>query len=249
MKIIIMMMKKKQNDYKINKRWKSLIFKIKTINKDNTEFEAFDIETVFSFDEIYTFRLEYHITDPVNLLIGSNEEIHTIENKPPSDVKPELIELEYVSSYGNSYEGHAKNLLSDDKAKKYRSKHNKDFGYDENDWVIFKLKHTGHIRTYLPKAVLIKNTSGTQALKELIVSIGDKIDGNKWYKYNMIEIDQNKDKYQECLLNGVDWKIVKQMKTQFIKLELMENYGESRGAQCRFKVQEFKLYGVEFKCC
>eukprot|EP01084_Bolivina_argentea_P026987 50159_1 len=224
--------------------WKSLKFACKT-NKRCTEFRA-EINATFVFDVRYTFRVKYHMTEPVNLMIKSNEVSYEIADVEPSTAKVNLIDLEYHSSNGYSYEGHPKHLLSEDTANKYRSKHNKDFDYTEHDWIVFKLKHSGFIRTYLPKMTLITNNIGAQALRELVLSIGSEGSGKKWHKYELIELENNA-KEQQVLLKGVDWKIIKQMKTQFIKLELMRNYGESRGAQCKFKVQQFHLYGMEFE--
>ena len=48
------------------------------------------------------------------------------------------------------------------------------------------------------------------------------------------------------MLTGVDWKVCKKMKSQYIKLELLKNHGEGRGGQCRFKFEEFRVYGLEF---
>jgi len=230
-----------------NHLWKSLIFQIKKGDSDKaTEFETADIETVFLFDKAYKLRIEYHITDPVNLLIGSNEHSFCVENKPPQSDKADLIELEYASHRGNSYEGHPKNLLVPGKKGKYRSIHNKDFDYGEHDWIIFKIKHSGYIRQYLPKVIVVRNSSGTQAIKTLILSIGDKADGKEWHKYTEIELRNEGDEMQQIMLDGVDWRICKQMRSQFIKLELMHNYGENRGQQCRFKFHEFQVYGLEF---
>merc|ERR1712228_685993 len=131
--------------------------------------------------------------------IGSNEQMFVIENRPPSADKAQFIELEYVSNKGHSYEGHPQYLLSESEAKIYRSQANKFFDYLENDFIVFKLKHSGFSRQYLPKAIVVRNFAGTQAVKTMIVSIGST------------------------------------------------NYGEARGAQCRFKVKEFKLYGLEFQ--
>ncbi len=80
-----------------------------------------------------------------------------------------------------------------------------------------------------------------------MISIGSKGDGKEWLNYKIIRLESNAEEYQQMLLEGVDWKSVKQMKTQYIRLELISNHGESRGAQCRFKVNEFQLYGLEFK--
>eukprot|EP01083_Nonionella_stella_P090956 254227_1 len=233
--------------------WKALKFELKESNHEvydrNNIFEASGIDSVFLFDKTYAFRVEYDMTDPVNLLIASNEQYFTVENaenQPPSSNKADYIELEYVGCKGFSYEGHPEYLLSDDKAKMYRSKHNREFDYGENDWIVFALKHSGFIRQYLPKAIMMMNSDGTQALREMIVSVGEKKDGKDWLKYNMIRLEDNADEYQQILLEGVDWRDVKQMKTQYIRLEFINNHGEARNTQCRFKVHEFQLYGLEF---
>ena len=226
--------------------WKSLLFQIKAINDECTCFEAYDIDTIFLFDKAYKFRIEYHVMHPMNLLVASNVQMFEVLNRPPSSDKAQFIELEYVSNKGHSYEGHPKYLLSDNEAKIYRSQHNKNFDYLENDFIVFKLKRSGVARQYLPKAIVVRNCSGMQAVKRMRVSIGGSKDGNEWHKYEEIEVEEDSEEYQQFLLDGVDWKIVKDMRTQYIKLEFLTNYGEARGAQCRFKVKEFKLYGLEF---
>merc|ERR1712130_707282 len=100
------------------------------------------------------------------------------------------------------------------------------------------------------KAIVVRNSSGTQALRKMVINIGSKPDkeGNHWYKYNIIDdLLDDAEEYQQILLEGVNWRNVKEMKRQYVKLELLKNHGEQRGAQCRFKVNEFQLYGLEFK--
>eukprot|EP00484_Ammonia_sp_Unknown_P018225 CAMPEP_0197031846 /NCGR_PEP_ID=MMETSP1384-20130603/10702_1 /TAXON_ID=29189 /ORGANISM="Ammonia sp." /LENGTH=538 /DNA_ID=CAMNT_0042461423 /DNA_START=9 /DNA_END=1625 /DNA_ORIENTATION=- len=235
---------KKRKD---TERWKSLIFQLTNPKSPATVFETKDIESVFVFDKVYNLRVEYHLTDPINLLIGSNEEIFCIENRPPEGNKAEFIPLEYVSHRGNAYEGHPKNLLLDGNTKKYRSIANEAFGYAENDRIVFKIKHSGVARQYLPKVVLIKNASGLQSVRRLTVSIAGSADAKEWHSYNEIELKNDHHKLQQFALDGVDWRICKEMKDQYIKLELIENYGENRGQQCRFKFHEFQLFGQEFQ--
>eukprot|EP01084_Bolivina_argentea_P042412 78196_1 len=126
-------------------------------------------------------------------------------------------------------------------------KKNKQFNYEEKDWIIFKIKHSGFVRSYLPKAVIIRNDPDTTGVKECVISIGDDGNGKEWFKYKSIRIEKNNN-YQQIPLTGVDWKLLKHMKYQFIKLEFIKNYGEARNEQCRFKLEEFRVYGLEFKC-
>merc|ERR1712173_313749 len=132
---------------------------IKATNDKCTCFEAVDIDTIFLFDKTYKFRIEYHVMQPMNLLVGSNEQCFEIKNRPPSSDKAQFIELSYVSNKGHSYEGHPKYLLFEDESKIYRSEANKKFDYLETDYIVFKLKNSGFSRQYLPKAIVVRNSS------------------------------------------------------------------------------------------
>ena len=224
-------------------RWKSLLFRMKEGAAQSTVFQTSDIDGIFLFDKSYRFRIEYHITDPVNLLIGSNEQCFVVRDEPPQSNRVQPIELEYHSSRGNSYEGHPRGLLVGTK-QEYRSAKNKDFDYGERDWMVFKLKHSGEGRQYLPKVVLLKNGTGTQAVRDMAVSIGDL---KEWHCYERLKLKQNGREHEQYALKGVDWKAVKQMKAQWLKLEFIENFGEHRLSQCKFKMVEFKLFGNEFE--
>jgi len=210
------------------------------------EYETAEIEYLFSFDATYTLRVEYHLRDPVNLLIASNDCEFGVVNKPPQSNTAHFINLACAKHRGNSYEGSPQNLLIDDD-KKYSSVHNDEFAINEIDWIVFKLNDSGFVRQFLPKAILVRNSFGAQAVKRLVVSIGGKADTDEWYKYDEVSgIKADGEKYQKFILKGVDWKVCKDMRSQYIKLEFLENYGESRGKQCRFKVSEFQIYGLEF---
>ena len=230
-------------------RWKSLIFAMKESNAEGTRFsvDGGDLSGVFLLDKAYRIRIEYHVTDPVNLLIASNEQRVRREAVEPAAAKADLVELEYAAHRGSAYEGHPKGLLLEGKKSTctYRSRPNADFDYKEHDWLVFKLKHSGASITYLPKACVVRNSAGIQAVKEVLVSIGPQADGKEWWPYEPLELKSGCDEYQRCWLKGVDWKHVKEMKQQYVKLELVKNFGENRGKQCRFKFHEFRLYGLE----
>merc|ERR1712013_579505 len=99
--------------------------------------------------------------------------------------------------------------------------------------------------TFVPKACMFRNSADIQAVKQMRVSIGSRADDEEWLPYDLIELERGSDEYQQIWLKGVDWRRIKEMKQQFGKLELVKNFGENRGKQCRFKFHEFKLYGLE----
>lgn len=82
----------KQNDSG-DVQWKSLLFRMKDGDAKRSLFETKDIESVFLFEKRYKFRIEYHVSDPVNLLIGSNEQGIEVRDEPPQGNRAELIEL------------------------------------------------------------------------------------------------------------------------------------------------------------
>merc|ERR1712129_361027 len=116
-----------------------------------------DLSGVFLLDKTYRIRIEYHLTEPVNLLIASNEQSVRRVSMEPKAASADLVELEYVSHRGSAYEGHPKGLLLEDKnTYAYRSQTNLNFDYNGSDWMIFKLKHSGATMSFVPKACVVR---------------------------------------------------------------------------------------------
>ena len=136
---------------------------------------------------------------------------------------------------------HPSKLLQSDEAC-YFSQINDDFEKDEPDWIIFE-----YDQLYMPKQITIRNLEDKRGLKTFRVFIGD---GNEWHMFAPKEIDA-KINYpdndpQTFTIGEIDHKLIGKQQFKQIKVEFMENHGETNRSWSRFAIKEIQLFGVAY---
>ena len=155
--------------------------------------------------------------------------------------------MEYYSHRKHSLTRHPKNLLLNSDTKQYWSAFNNDFERDESDWIIFKYKDKDNEtrrNKWIPKQIIFKNYKSNQDVKKMIVYIGNP-KSKEWYDLTKDPIQPNLSKdLQYFDVDNFDEKLVQDDKYKFIKLEFLENHGETNPDMCRFCCRHFTLMAV-----
>ena len=233
--------KKEKED--INNEWN--IAKHEAIKSwDNKKQHQVNVNNVFEYDINYKVDISMKVINPIRMIIKSNV-LHLKIKKP--EIKEPIgdiisIPLQVQSHKGHFSSEHPSNLLDPDHIKHYFSAFNNSFQSGENDWIIFSSQILN-----LPKTLRIKqqDTYYGQAVKSMSISIGD---GNEWFTFkpNIINLHNNNLDEQSFNIFGVDYKMIKQKSLKLIKLQFIQNYGQTYPTNCRFGLSRFELFGIKY---
>lgn len=191
-------------------------------------------------NQTYLCQIEFPIKKPIDFLVESNI-VQFINIKEESKKELNKIKLEYHSHRKHSLTRHPKNLLLNSDTKQYWSAFNNDFGRDESDWIIFKYKET---KNWIPKQIIFKNYKSNQDVKRMIVYIGNT-KNKEWFPLTKQAIQPNLSKdLQYFDVDNFDEKLAEDERYKFIKLEFLENYGETNPDMCKFCCRHFTLMAI-----
>eukprot|EP01083_Nonionella_stella_P165134 548645_1 len=210
--------------------------------QNGMQFDA-DVSNKYLFDKSYKYKVTLDVSEPIPLQITSNivERMRYVLPEGPA-VNIELI----AHSQRKVYQSHVPDHLLQGDTSVYASTRNSDFQPNENDWIIFKLKQQNVL--YLPTKCTVANSDGNpdQGVKKMKVWIGDG--ANQWFGFKVIDAVARSADKQQFELDRLDWNeiSIKRHSLQFIKLELIENHGETSQGSCKFVLRQFELYGKTF---
>jgi len=156
------------------------------------------------------------------------------------------IPLRFHSCKGylnNQNDYHPSKLLEPDNSY-YKSLHNQELR-GNNDWIIFSIDDNQCHSFYL-KYFKIRNRCYDQDVKTMGISIGD-IKSNEWIQYKPYPIDHVKQtNKKESLEIKIDLKLIENKKYKFVKIELINNYGNDGDDYCKFAFYELELFGIRY---
>jgi len=192
----------------------------------------------------YFCQIEYAVQQPLEITVASNIEqfVNLQRQRLTEGGNLRRIKLEHHSHRKHSLTRHPKHLLLSSDTKQYWSAFNSDFERDEVDWMVFQYKER---KKWVPRQIVFKNYKSNQDVKRMMVFVGDA----KQKQWRSLTTEPMEPKLTKDLqyfeVDSFELSEEELERFRFLKVEFLENYGESNPEMCRFCCRHFSLMGTE----
>ena len=168
------------------------------------------------------FESEGVIAPNPSVIIGAKEETESLFVFGVGDLREieKRFELKVHQFRGSRYgDEHPQNLLKEGTESRYLSASVS--GPPNEDWIIFELDEESSV---VPSTLKIRNDNSSLGIKHISISIGSAInDFEEWIEIK--DIKKNKDILQEFPVDTVSTYFAVKKQFKFLKLRILENYG------------------------